>query len=324
MVTVHVLETVAEALSSARRQLAPSRTASLDAQLLLSHVLRHYSLAPSIPVVAGRGAPWVSGQPRQPTELSEDTTDRQILPNINRAWLSAHADAHIPPSVRHEFEKLVMQRAQGMPVAYLRGFVEWYDATWEVNPDVLIPRPETEFLLEQAIRLIEDRHIRHVVDLGTGSGILAVTLARLFLRLHVDAVDVSAEALVVARRNATSMGVADRVHFIQGNLIEAVPQMPDLVIANLPYLSNYHMGTLSPDVRFEPSLALDGGSDGTCLYRRMFEQMRDKHWSCSVLVEVDAQQPEELETISRACLRIAHTQVWNDYAGLPRVMLFDP
>jgi release factor glutamine methyltransferase len=176
----------------------------------------------------------------------------------------------------HYLDRLVAERCSGRPLAYI--LQEWDFAglhLW-VNEDVLIPRPETEGLL--ALVLAQGREKRGAVDIcdvGTGSGCLAVALAKTLPAANVRAVDVSPRALTVARENAIRQGVSDRVRFFQGDLLDGFIEDPgslDVVVANLPYVLSGEMETLSVEVRREPVLALDGGPDGLSLVRRLIPQ----------------------------------------------------
>ena len=165
-----------------------------------------------------------------------------------------------------------------MPVAYLRGFVDWWDLRLRVTPAVMVPRPETELLAEAAIALAAEVGARRIADIGTGSGALAIALARACPKAIVVATDASSAALDVARLNVADHGLLDRIALVQGDLLEPLTEMPDLLVANLPYLSEEMMGCLGPDVRHEPERALRGGNDGLDIYRRLFDQIRGKGW----------------------------------------------
>lgn len=194
------------------------------------------------------------------------------------------------------FEELVARRAAGEPVAYLTGEKEFMGLRFTVTPAVLIPRPETELLVETAVSLLAGTAAPVVADVGTGSGAVAVSLAVILPAAQVMAVDVSAAALAVARENACRHGVADRVAFYQGDLL--VPFLAggkafDLVAANLPYVPSGEMAGLPGPVRYEPALALDGGPDGLALYRCLVPQAaRVLRPGGHLLMEIDPRQSE--------------------------------
>lgn len=229
--------------------LAGTRTASLDAQVLLGSVL-----------------------------------------NRGRAWLLAHGEERIGQSEFERFCALVARRSVGEPVAYLRGFVNWLDLELEVSPDVLIPRPDTETLAEEAIRLGRELDVGRVVDVGTGSGALAIALSRGLPAAKVTAIDVSGVALKIAARNVARYGLEKRIRLLRGDLLEPLSAPPDLLVANLPYLSDAMMATIDVDVQHEPELALHGGPSGLELYRRLIGQLMERQWFCPMFLEIDSRQ----------------------------------
>lgn len=173
---------------------------------------------------------------------------------------------------RVQFRELIRRRVAGWPVAYLLGSRDFYMLTFEVDPAVLVPRPDTETLVAEAVERLKPLAAPEVLDLGTGSGCIAVSLAHQKKDARVLATDVSPDALAVARRNAERHGVADRVAFAQGDLFAAVPpgRAFDLIASNPPYIAHGEFAALDPDVRdHEPRLALDGGPDGLAFYRRI-------------------------------------------------------
>ncbi len=196
-----------------------------------------------------------------------------------------------------------------------------------MGPAVLIPRPETEILLELAIgicqRLSEAKGRDLVVaDLGTGSGAIAIALAVSCPEIHIVAVDTSPEALELSQRNAERHGVADRIDFRHGNLLEGVDKRLDLLVANLPYVPSDEVDRLMPEVaRYEPRAALDGGSDGTMLIRRAMEQAKarmQRPWA--LLFEIGDGQGASLLEFARALYPDADVRLTRDYAGLDRVL----
>jgi len=179
--------------------------------------------------------------------------------------------------VRTAYRDLVKRRAEGTPVAYLVGQREFYSLSFQVTPDVLIPRPETEHLVVRLLDLIEKRGSEpvRVADVGTGSGIIAVTIAKLAPQIQVTAIDISPTALAVARQNATTHGVADRITFVESDLFAAVPGDAkfDFIASNPPYIGTAEMSKLSPTVRdHEPRLALEAGPRGTEVLERLIPQ----------------------------------------------------
>lgn len=233
-----------------------------------------------------------------------------------------------------EWEKMLRRRETGEPVQYVTGEQHFYGRKFEVTPAVLIPRPETE-LLAEAVLAAGDRlwpeagkggAAPHVLDVGTGSGALAVTLAAERPAWRVTASDLSADALEVAARNAERLGVKERIRFVRGDLLEpfirggsAVGQI-DVLVSNPPYIPSGDLDGLQREVRdFEPRLALDGGGDGLEPYRRMADQLRLLPGLPLVVAwEVGAGQAEEVAEMLRAALGEADIRFVADYAGINR------
>jgi release factor glutamine methyltransferase len=225
---------------------------------------------------------------------------------------------------RTAFRELIKRRVDAWPVAYLVGFREFYLLPFEVSPAVLIPRPDTETLVTEALGLLKRLPAPAVLDLATGSGCIAVSLAHQKKDARVTATDVSPDALDVAKRNAERNGVADRLDFRQGDLFAAVPAGAtfDLVVSNPPYVTPGELAALAPDVRdHEPRLALDGGPDGLAFYRRIAAGvgplLKPGGW---LLLEIGATQDEAVRTIlgERPELEVGKTA--KDAGGLPRVV----
>lgn len=171
-----------------------------------------------------------------------------------------------------KFKELITRRTGGWPVAYLVGSRAFYRLTFDVSPEVLIPRSDTETLVLEALTRIKPLTAPAVLDIGTGSGCIAVSIAHQKKDAHVTATDVSPDALAVAKKNAAKHGVADRMTFLQGDLFGPLPPGStfDLVVSNPPYIAQSEFASLAPDVRdHEPRMALDGGPDGLAFYRRI-------------------------------------------------------
>jgi release factor glutamine methyltransferase len=224
---------------------------------------------------------------------------------------------------RVRFRELIKRRVDGWPVAYLVGRREFYLLPFEVSPAVLIPRPETETLVLEALRLLKPLAAPAVLDLGTGSGCIAVSVAHQKRDARVTATDVSPDALDVARRNAEAHGVAGRVAFAQGDLFAAVPagSLFDVVVSNPPYVTPAELAGLSPDVReHEPRLALDGGPDGLAFYRRIAAGvgplLKPGGW---LAVEIGATQEDAVRTLLADRPELEAGPTLKDGAGRPRV-----
>jgi len=172
---------------------------------------------------------------------------------------------------RSRYRELIQKRTEGCPVAYLVGTRDFYLLSYDVNSAVLIPRPDTETLVEAALTLLKHHPTARVLDVGTGSGCIAVSLAHQAKQAHITAVDISPEAAAVARQNAGKHGVTDRVTVVVGDLFAPLPAGAkyQLIVSNPPYISPAEIATLEVQVKdYEPRLALDGGPDGLAFYRR--------------------------------------------------------
>lgn len=216
----------------------------------------------------------------------------------DRAFLFAHpeqvlADAHIG-----KFRSMIERRAAGEPIAYITGGKGFYDIDLLVTPAVLIPRPETELLLEEALRLSDDRPDLTVADIGTGSGALAVTFARQRPAATVYATDISADALAIARKNAERNSV--KPLFFTGDLAEPLIKrgiQVDVLLANLPYIASEELANLAVS-RYEPRLALDGGTDGLDIIGRLLLQIPALcRAGADVLLEIGADQGDALSQL---------------------------
>ncbi len=164
--------------------------------------------------------------------------------------------------------ELVRRRGKGEPLQHLLGTVEFSDHTFLTDQRALIPRPETEQLVEYLCDLTWPQSPR-MLDVGTGSGVIALSLAARFPQAELQAVDLSPDALALARENATRLGIPERIHFLQGHLLEPIEGTFDLIVANLPYVAAGDAGQLAPEVRHDPSIALFGGPNGDELIREL-------------------------------------------------------
>jgi release factor glutamine methyltransferase len=189
----------------------------------------------------------------------------------NRAWLLAHHDDDFAGCKAIGYAALLNRRERGEPIQYIIGETEFYGLPLRVTPDVLIPRPETEYLVEKAVELLPLFSNPRVVDVGTGSGAIAIAVAHEWPGAFLTATDVSASALKLARSNAERTGFANRIRFLQGDLLAPVSgEFFDIIVSNPPYVPEADRPTLSVEVRdHEPALALFAGNDGLDIYQRL-------------------------------------------------------
>ncbi len=239
---------------------------------------------------------------------------------LSRTGLLARR-APLTESEARRLHVMLARREQREPLAYIVGRREFFSLDFEVNPDVLIPRPETETLAAAALDYLKTRAPSRVLDIGTGSGILAVTLAVNEPRARIVATDVSKQALEVARRNARRHRCAERIEFVEADLFPPGDERFDLVVSNPPYIQNQSIDELQPEVaRFEPRRALAGGADGLGFYRRIAEGVRARlGGGGAVMVEVGAGQGEQVAGIFR-CSGLKVVARLSDLAGIERVI----
>ncbi|MGB7265492.1 MAG: peptide chain release factor N(5)-glutamine methyltransferase [Terracidiphilus sp.] len=196
---------------------------------------------------------------------------RELAPATNLAWLIAHRDETLHPGAIESFHALIDRRFAGEPIQYITGVAEFYGLTFHVDRNVLIPRPETEHLVEKALAMAAIIPQPRIVDVGTGSGAISVALAHKVPGAKIVATEISAPALSIAQLNAANNNVAHRVSFIQGDLLVPVAsEQFDIVVSNPPYVPLADRDSLSVEVRcYEPSQALFAGDDGLAIFRRL-------------------------------------------------------
>jgi release factor glutamine methyltransferase len=242
---------------------------------------------------------------------------------VTRTQLLARPEQTLPAPALAEFRSLVARAAQGEPLAYLTGRREFCGLDFLVDARVLVPRPETELLVELALSHLHTCIPTHILDIGTGSGCIAVTLAVRLPSARVTATDISAAALALARLNAARHGVSDRIDFIQSDLLSAChlpPAACHLLVANLPYIPSDTLPRL-PVSRHEPALALDGGPDGLALIRRLLADapgVMAPHGR--LLLEINDAQSADTLALAHAAFPSAQIEMHKDFAGLERVI----
>jgi len=236
--------------------------------------------------------------------------------NIDRVQLYIDLVKELTPRQEETFRHLLERRLRGEPAAYITGRREFYGLDFNVNPAVLIPRPESELLVEKTLSIAKNHPLSIIADIGTGSGAIAVSLAVNLPQTMIYATDISAAALEVARENCRQHGVSDRVRLLEGNLLEPLPETVDIIVANLPYVRK---AELNPES--EPPLALDGGAGGTKIIEQLCRQAggRLKSGGC-LFLEIGQGQREAVITILHNIFPEGKLEVFPDLAGIDRVV----
>lgn len=235
------------------------------------------------------------------------------------AWVIAHPDHRCTTSQERRLRALIMRRRKGEPIAYLTGTKEFYGHLFYVGRGVLVPRPESEHLVDETLSIIPRDSHGMIVDVGTGSGCLAVSVALARPSARVYAIDRSPIALSCARRNAKRHAVARRITFLRGDLVRPVltrRSKPVCIMANLPYATpqEYRM------VRSEPRAAIVGGRDGMAAFRRFFRQLRRSGLRAPVILEIDPRRVTQTAQLARAAFPHSTISLHKDLAGFPRIL----
>jgi release factor glutamine methyltransferase len=244
---------------------------------------------------------------------------------MDRVGLYTHFDQPLQPDELARFKKLILRRLRREPMAYILGKREFWSLSFKVTPDVLIPRPETEILVTEALKTLAELDGKEIsiLEIGTGSGAISVALARELPAAKVVATDLSAQALALAEENALHHGVRTQIHFLQGDLFQPLTKESNfsLVITNPPYVPRGEFPSLMPEVRdFEPRMALDGGADGLDFFRRVLprvgEFLNSGGW---FLAEMGEGQDQEILKIAEKTPDLESFQSVKDLAGIKRV-----
>jgi len=269
-----------------------------------------------------------------------------------REFLLAHGEKKLSSSQISNFKSFIYRHLKGEPIAYIIGHKEFYGLNFKINKNVLVPRPETELMVEEALRLITlpvwqaGRNAQPVTlaDIGTGSGCVIITLAKKITNpparragCEFLATDISVKALAIAKQNAKLNRVEKNIKFLRGNLLEPLTKILDsrfrgndkkkilfnskfIITANLPYLTPSQIKN-SSSIKYEPKSALDGGPDGLKYYRRLFKQIKILDNACYLLCEIDSSQTAKIKQLIKRELLGATLQIKKDLSGLNRLVI---
>jgi len=248
-----------------------------------------------------------------------------------REYLFTHPEKELTPKQTEKYQDLINRRLRLEPVAYLTNAQEFYGLNFYVDHHVLIPRPETELIISEILRKKQIKKESTIIDLGTGSGCLAITLARLLPRVKIYATDISKPALKIAKKNARKHKVLDRIQFLQGNLLAPIPpefwslRAQKIIIANLPYLNQKILGS-SPSIQYEPKTALSGGKDGLKIYRDFIEELKLKTKNCraefTIMLEINPEQSKGIKKIIWKKFSKKKIEIKKDLSGQNRIVDF--
>ncbi len=277
---------IQEAWAYGRSQLTQSPTPQLDARLLLEHVL-----------------------------------------SVPHSTLITHNNQPLTNDQQQTYQQLIARARQQEPIPYIIGVAPFFDFDVHVSPGVLIPRPETEQLVQLAVNWAKEHKTEtaqttlRAVDVGTGSGCIAIALARQLPRLQLTAVDISPHALTIAQQNGERLA-PNRIQFQQSDLLQAIPAPVNLIVANLPYVTSGEWQELVDGVKLhEPALALDGGADGLDLIRRLLQQATSKlQAKGAIFLEIGWQQGISVQQLARSFFAQAEITVLPDFAGHERIV----
>lgn len=262
--------------------------------------------------------------------IQNDVLDAQTLLaealGRDRTYLIVNFNQELTPEIAQKYQSLVARRASGEPLQYITGRQEFYGLEFEVTPAVLIPRPETELIIEETLRLVHQNNLDEplIIDVGTGSGCIAVTLAREIEAARVIALDISTDALEVAKRNASRYGLQERIEFIESDLLSALSDedKADFIVSNPPYVAAHEMPELQREVReWEPHIALTDCADGLSFYRRLLNDVPASLKNGGYfLCEMGYQQSTAIEAlIDSHVWEAIHTL--KDLQGIPRTLV---
>ena len=271
---------------------------------------------------------WVRSRRRlERADIPDADIEAQVLLRntlgIDRVTFHASPDRELSDKDAEAFERTVGRRIGGEPLSYITGHREFYGLDFVVTPDVLVPRQETEFLVEAVLGYAKDRveGALTIADIGTGSGAVAVALGCHLPNATVYATDVSRGALCVADENVQRHGLEGRVRLQHEDLFEALAGPVDVVASNPPYLSDDEVAELPPDVQREPTLALAAGTDGMDVLRRLIVGAREYLNPGGLLaLEIDPRRLEAVSGLARQTFVDSNVRVVNDHAGLDRVV----
>lgn len=256
---------------------------------------------------------------------------------VSKEWVYTHPAYRLPSTVYSKYKKLIERRSKHEPIAYITGGKEFYGLEFYVNNNVLIPRPETELLVEEVIKAIRDMRYEirfNIVDVGTGSGCIATSLAKEVaklkmkkLKFKIIGTDISKKALEIAKLNAEKHNVQDKITFLQGDILEPLRAKSytlsaNIIVANLPYISDGEMEKLPEDIKkHEPKIALFGGKEGLDFYEKLLSQVKNHlNKNGKIFLEISPGQAKTAKKIAKKYFPQGKIKIKKDYSRLDRVV----
>jgi release factor glutamine methyltransferase len=258
-------------------------------------------------------------QIEQPS-LESEILLRHVL-GMRRAELFSRLDEELDEEKQQVFDKILQRRISGEPSAYITGLKEFYGLEFFIDRQVLIPRPETELLVEKSITLARQSKIKNIADIGTGCGAIAVSLGVNLPEIKIYATDISAAALNIAKQNSIRHNVEEKINFLQGRLLAPLPFRMDLIIANLPYVKTSDIPEEGP-LSYEPRVALNGGEDGLDYFKLTIKQAGKKlnRVGC-LLLEVGQGQADAVGALIGEEFPDSAINIYRDLAGIERIVV---
>lgn len=244
----------------------------------------------------------------------------------DRVYLISHNDEVISSETYHKFIACISKRAEGIPLQYITGKQEFMSLDFYVDSSVLIPRPETEILVEEALKYIKNVSKNgnvHILDIGTGSGCISISILHKFREASVTAVDISKDALLVAGKNAGEHGVSEKIHFIESNIFQGLnTQKFDVIVSNPPYVRTKTIQSLQREVKdYEPMYALDGGEDGLDCIRKIIHGADGYLKTGGFLaLEIGHDQADEVISLIAERQKFKDIRTVKDYSGIDRIV----
>ncbi|MDR1244479.1 MAG: peptide chain release factor N(5)-glutamine methyltransferase [Endomicrobium sp.] len=256
--------------------------------------------------------------------LSESKSDAEVLLSFvlqtKRSKLPLLRSQKPTDKQMLQYENYVLKRSNREPLAYITGFANFMGFEFKVDKNVLIPRPETEILVEVALKIAKEKNKKSVLDLCTGSGCIAISLAKLGVFEDIVASDISVNALAIAKENVL-INNASNIKFIESDIFEKIPDCKfDMIVSNPPYVTEYEYADLEPELKFEPKKALTAQDDGLFFYKEIATNIT-KYLTVNgyIILELNSNKAEDIRQIF-SDNKYANIEIINDYCGLPRVL----